>query len=114
MYYFYIIKSVGGRLGFGITSNPTERNKQYTSHSGDMVKFIYLYGGLKTHASALERTIKTQWVDKLWKIEGWKTEWLNSDIDMHEFVNDVNSLITDRHLKVELIATDFDFTTPLI
>lgn len=113
MYYFYVIKSLGGRLGFGITSNPTERNKQYTSHSGDIVKFTHLYGGLKTHASALERIIKTQWIDNLWKIEGWKTEWLNRDINIDEFIEHVDSLITQRHLKIELIATDFDFTNPL-
>ena len=113
MYFFYIIESVGGRVGFGITSNPTERNKQYTSHSGDVVKFKYLYGGMKSHATALERTIKTQWVDDLWKIEGWKTEWLVSDVKLTDFASRVESLIAERHLKVKLVATDFDFTTEL-
>ena len=41
MYYLYIIESVGGRAGFGIAANPKERNAQYVSHSGDIVKFKY-------------------------------------------------------------------------
>lgn len=113
MYYFYIIQSVGGRVGFGITTNPTERNKQYVSHSGDMLKFRYLYGGIKAHATALERIIKTQWVDDLWKIEGWNTEWLVSDVNLKAFHERVVELINERHLKLSLVATDFDFTMPL-
>lgn len=113
MYYFYIIESVGGRVGFGITTNPTERNKQYASHSGDIVKFRYLYGGMKTHATALERTIKTQWVDDLWKVEGWNTEWLVSDITLDEFFSKVDDMVRERHLNLRLVAVDFDFTKQL-
>ena len=113
MYYFYIIESVGGRVGFGITTNPTERNKQYVSHSGDMLKFRYLYGGMRSHATALERTIKTQWEDDLWKVEDWKTEWLTSDISLTDFEKRVKNLIDERHLKLKLVATDFDFTMSL-
>lgn len=113
MYYFYIIESVGGRIGFGITTDPRERNKQYASHSGDIVKFRYLYGGMKTHATALESTIKKQWVDDLWKVEGWKTEWLADQIGLAEFHERVSDLIRERHINVRLVATDFDFTKPL-
>jgi predicted GIY-YIG superfamily endonuclease len=113
MYYFYVIQSVGNRVGFGITSNPVERNKQYVSHSGDVVKFRYLYGGIKAHAMALERTIKTQWVDDIWKVEGWSTEWLISTIGLEDFASRISDLIKERHLKLELVAKNFDFTMQL-
>jgi len=57
MYHFYIIISVSGRIGFGIAQDIAERNKQYCSHAGDIVK-MYVYQGLRSHAKALERTIK--------------------------------------------------------
>lgn len=110
MSYFYIIESVNGRVGFGITSNPIERNKQYAAHSGDIIKFKYIYSGLKSHAHALEQIIKNQWFDDLWWIEDWKTEWLLKDIKIDDFHNRVHQLIIDRHLKLKLIVTDFDFT----
>lgn len=113
MYYFYIIVSAFGRIGFGITGNPKDRNKQYCSHSGGIVDFVYLYGGLSTHSKALERTIKTQYTDHIWMIDDWATEWLNDDVSVEEFQKYVNELIEERHFKLKLIATDFNFTVDL-
>lgn len=107
-YYFYIVESLSGRIGFGIAQNIHERNKQYCSHAGDIVKMA-VYGGQRTHAKALERTIKTKFVDDLWKMEDWTTEWLNKDIDMSTFKKLVDELIAERHYRVSLLATDFDF-----
>ena len=112
-YYFYIIRSVSGRAGFGIAANPRERIKQYTSHSGEIVKFPYLFGGQRTHAKALERTIKTQYADNIWVIEDWKTEWLNADITVEHLYSYVNELIKQRHFKLQLVASDFDITSEL-
>lgn len=109
MYYLYLITNLNGRAGFGISTDPKERNRQYASHAGDIVKFSYLYGGLRTHAKAVERTIKTQFVDRLWKIEDWNTEWLNSDTSIEDLKEYVDQLIRERHYRLELIATDFDF-----
>ena len=112
-YYFYLITSLGGRAGFGITSIPHERNKQYCSHSGGIVMFSHLYEGQRTHAKALERTIKTQYIDNLWVVEDWKTEWLNTNVSMDELKAYVDSLITERHLKLTHIASDFTFQSSL-
>lgn len=109
MYYFYIIVSAFGRIGFGIATNPKERNKQYCSHSGGIVNFIYLYGGQRTHAKALERTIKTQYVDNIWVIDDWKTEWLNDDVKIEDFQQYVSELIRDRHFKLKLVAENYNF-----
>jgi hypothetical protein len=109
MYYFYIIISVGGRVGFGIAQNIYERNKQYCSHAGDIVN-MHVYGGLRTHAKALERTIKTQYVDNLWVIDDWTTEWLNSGIGVDELQEYVDQLIVERHLDVRLVMKDYNFT----
>ena len=113
MYYLYLILSVGGRAGFGITQDPTERNKQYCSHSGDIVQFKFLYGGIRTHAKALESTIKRQYVDNIWMVDDWKTEWLKDDVTMDDLQNYVDRLIKDRHIKLKLTHTDYDFRTDL-
>lgn len=108
MYYFYLIESLGGRAGFGIAQDPKERNKQYCSHAGGIVN-MHLYGGLRAHAKALERTIKTQYIDNIWKIEDWKTEWLNDDVPMSDLKKYVESLIHERHFKLKLVAKGYNF-----
>jgi hypothetical protein len=109
MYYFYIIESLSGRVGFGIAQGIKERNKQYCSHAGGIVK-MQVYGGLRAHAKALERTIKTQYVDNIWQIEDWQTEWLNVDVSLETLKQYVESLIKDRHFRLNLIVSDYDFT----
>lgn len=109
MYYFYIIENLRGRAGFGIAQNAKDRNKQYTSHSGDLVSFPFLFGGQRSHAKALERVIKTQWVDNIWVIDDWKTEWLNNDISVQLLKDYVEELIQTRHYKLKLVACDFDY-----
>lgn len=113
-YYLYLITSVGGRAGFGIAKEPKERNKQYASHSGDIVKFSFLYSGQRSHAKALERTIKTQYVDNIWVIDDWKTEWLINSVTMAELQQYVDELINERHYHLKLVATDYDFTKEII
>lgn len=112
MYYFYLIESLGGRAGFGITQDPKERNKQYCSHAGGIVN-MHLYGGLRAHAKALERTIKTQYVDNIWQIEDWKTEWLNDDISIGELKKYVDTLISERHFKLKSITDKYNFLEDL-
>jgi hypothetical protein len=109
MYYFYIIENLRGRAGFGIAQDARERNKQYTSHSGDLVKFPFLFGGQRAHAKALEKTIKTQWVDNIWILDDWETEWLKDGITVHDLKNHVEQLIKTRHYKLALVSIDFDF-----
>lgn len=109
MYHFYLIESLGGRAGFGIAQDIKERNKQYCSHAGGIVK-MQVYSGLRAHAKALERTIKTQYIDNLWIIEDWKTEWLNDSIPMNDLKDYVDSLISERHFRLKLVAQDYDFT----
>lgn len=109
MYFFYIIISVGGRVGFGIAQNIKERNQQYCSHAGDIVN-MYVYGGQRTHAKALERTIKTQYIDNIWVIEDWQTEWLNKDVTAEQLKSYVDELIQERHFHLNLIAKNYNFT----
>lgn len=108
MYHFYLIESLGGRAGFGIAQDIKERNKQYCSHAGGIVD-MYVYSGLRAHAKALERTIKIQYVDNIWQIEDWKTEWLNDDVPMTTLKEYVDSLIKERHFKLKLVAKDYNF-----
>ena len=109
MYHFYLIESLGGRAGFGIAQDIKERNKQYCSHAGGIVK-MQVYSGLRAHAKALERTIKTQYIDNIWIIEEWKTEWLNDNITMSELKEYVDSLIEERHFRLKLIVSNYNFT----
>lgn len=108
MYYFYLIESPFGRAGFGITKDPAQRNKQYCSHMGGIPN-MRLYGGLQTHATALERTIKTQYIDNIWIIDDWKTEWLNESIPMDQLQSYVNELIIERHFRVKHLTDQFNF-----
>lgn len=108
MYYFYLIESLGGRAGFGIAQDIKERNKQYCSHAGGIVN-MHIYGGLRAHAKALERTIKTQYIDNIWQIEDWKTEWLNDDVPMSVLKKYVDTLIKERHFKLTALASDYNF-----
>jgi len=114
-YHLYLITSVGGRAGFGIASDYKERNKQYASHSGDIVKFSYLYSGLRSHAKAIEKTIKTQFADNIWIVDDWKTEWLKDGITMHDLKEYVDQLLKERPFyRLEVIAEDYDFRQGLL
>lgn len=108
MYYFYLIHSPFGRSGFGIMQTPKERNKQYCSHMGGIVN-MRIYGGLRAHAKALERTIKTQYVDNIWVIDDWQTEWLNDTVPMSQLEKYVEDLINERHFRLKLISNSYNF-----
>lgn len=110
MYNFYIIQGPSGRVGFGITQDRKERNKQYCSHCGTIVKFTHVYSGLRGHAKALERIIKVQYADNIWKLGDWDTEWLNDNITVADLQQYVDQIIAERHIEVTLTETDFDFT----
>ena len=109
-YHLYLVTSVGGRAGFGITEDYRERNKQYASHSGDIVKFSYIYSGLRTKVRALERTIKRQYVDNIWMVDDWKTEWLVKDVSIDQLRVYVQNLNDTRYYGLTLFAKDYDFT----
>jgi hypothetical protein len=107
MYYLYLIENLNGRAGFGITTDIKDRHKKYVSHSGDMIKFRYVYGGLRPKVKSLEKTIKRQ--PNLMKIEDWDLEWFNKDVTMEDLKTLVDQLIDERHLGVELVGVDYDF-----
>lgn len=112
MYYFYLIESPFGRAGFGITQDAKQRNKQYCSHMGGIPN-MHLYGGLKTHATALERTIKTQYIDNIWIVDDWETEWLNETVPMSQLKNYVDELIKERHFRVKYLTNEYNFQLEL-
>lgn len=109
MYYLYLLQSPFGRSGFGIMAEPRERNRQYCSHMGGIVN-MRVYGGLRAHAKALERTIKTQYVQHIWTIDDWRTEWLNDSTPMSQLSAYVDSLIEERHFKLTLLEPSWNFT----
>ena len=110
-YYFYIV--LGDRAGFGIAQDMKHRSQQYSSHSGRIVNFPFVFAGHRPHAKALERAIKTELYDDIWMIEDWRTEWLNDNITIDILKEIVDRLIAERHYKVECIATNYDFTKQL-
>jgi hypothetical protein len=91
---------------------PAERNKQYCSHMGGIVN-MRVYGGLRSHAKALERTIKTQYIDNIWLVDDWKTEWLKDTVPMTQLQTYVEQLISERHFRLKLIAPDWNFQQEL-
>jgi hypothetical protein len=111
MYYFYIIVSVGGRIGFGICQDYFKRNHDYVSHSGDIVDFVYLFGGIRNHSKSLEKTVKQDWADKVWRIDDWETEWLEKTVTLEEFYQYISQILKERpFLKLKLIAQNYNCT----
>lgn len=110
MYYFYIVKSSNGRIGFGIAKDYEERNRQYCSHSGDVIVFPYVFGGKMNAAKALENSIKRELVDDRWDVEGWRTEWFNDYIKLDDFINIVKQKISDRRYDLEIVAENFSIS----
>ena len=110
VYFFYIVQSAGGRVGFGIATNIKDRNKHYASHAGDIVKFPFIYGGIRQKCKAIEKMVKREYADNIWIIDAWKTEWLNLGISADDLKYYVDQLINERHLGLELVKTDYDFT----
>ena len=110
MYFLYLIQSPKGRAGFGIAKNPQGRNRDYVAHCGDIVNFPYLYGGTIAHVKKIENVIKEQYVDNIWHIEERPLEWLNDGISVEQLKEYVDTLISERHYRVKLVATDYNFT----
>jgi hypothetical protein len=109
-YHLYIVKGVGGRVGFGIATNYKDRNKHYSSHSGDIVTFPVIYAGIRAHAKAVEKTIKNELTDHIWYVDDWKTEWLDKKYD-EKFLEDyVNQVIKEKHCRLKVLHRNYDFT----
>jgi hypothetical protein len=109
MYYFYLIESLSGRVGFGIAQDIKDRNKDYCSHCGEIVNMV-VYGGLRAHSKSLERSIKSELIEHRWIVADWKTEWLDKPCTLNFLKGYVDSLIKERHLKVQLITTEYNFS----
>ena len=72
-----------------------------------------VYGGLRAHAKALERTIKTQYVDNIWMVGDWETEWLKDTVPMSQLIEYVEGLIKERHFRLKLITPEWNFQQTL-
>ena len=102
MSYFYILPGPF-RIGFGITGDYVRREKDYTGAWGGVAQFAYLFEGASTHVKRLENIIKIQNQDMLWKVDDWKTEWLDIGWDADQLMDFVKTLIQERHLKLTQI-----------
>ena len=99
MSYFYILPGPF-RTGFGITGDYERREKDYTGAGGGVAQFTYLFEGASSHVKRLENIIKIQNKDMLWKVDGWKTEWLDNGWTTEQLLEFVQELVAERHLKV--------------
>jgi hypothetical protein len=99
MSYFYILPGPF-RTGFGITGDYERREKDYTGSWGGIACFAYLFEGTSTHVKRLENIIKIQNQDMLWKVDEWKTEWLDNGWSAEQLLDFVKDIVQERHLKV--------------
>jgi len=102
MSYFYILPGPF-RTGLGITSDYDRREKDYTGSWGGIARFSYLFEGTSTHVKRLENIIKIQNQDMLWKVDEWKTEWLDNGWSSEQLLDFVKDIVQERHLKVTQI-----------
>jgi hypothetical protein len=115
MTYFYIIESIKGRPGFGITTKPMDRIQQYISHNGENIEFKDLYGGNPMQAAALETLLKTQYKNELWmvnsRVRSWKTEWMNDSWKYNSFKEFIENTIAERHFDLKVVVQNFGIKT---
>jgi hypothetical protein len=102
MSYFYILPGPF-RTGFGITGDYERREKDYTGSWGGIACFAHLFEGTSTHVKRLENIIKIQNQDMLWKVDEWKTEWLDNGWSAEQLLDFVKDIVQERHLKVTQI-----------
>jgi len=103
--HFYILPGPF-RLGFGITSNPERREKDYTGAWGGIAKFKYLFTGPAPHVKRLENIIKSMHTDMLWCVDEWQTEWLDNGWTAEQLREFVLNLIAERHLQITEVQVD--------
>ena len=77
--------------------------KDYTGAWGGVACFAYLFEGASTHVKRLENIIKIQNQDMLWKVDEWKTEWLDNGWTSEQLLDFVKDIVQERHLKVTQI-----------
>jgi hypothetical protein len=99
---FYILPGPF-RVGFGITGNRETRAKDYTGAWGGPAEFKYLFTGPTPQIKNLERLIKTQHSDMLWKVDDWTTEWLDNGWTTEQLLEFVKELINERHMPITQI-----------
>jgi hypothetical protein len=103
MYYFYVIAGPF-RVGFGHTKNWQQRQKDYTGAWGGPAHFSALWQGSKDIVLSLEKTIKVEYRDLLWKAsDNWYTEWFDNGWNSQQAEQFVQETISSTHLRLERV-----------
>lgn len=98
--YFYVLPGPY-RVGFGITNNWTQRQKDYTGAWGAPAVFAALWQGPTAHVKTLEDNLKTQHRQLLWRVDTWTTEWFDNGWNVQQVIDFVQDQITRTHLKLQ-------------
>ena len=96
-------------LGYGITTNPKKRSKQYSDHTGIEQEFCYLYFGPTLHIKALESIVKQRVASKAHKIYGQEVEWINPkhNVSVDDMVRLVRDTIFEESFDIRLLKDDY-------
>ena len=67
-YFFYImVLTHNGKVGFGITGNVHNRIFDYIAGSAELQSFKYLYYGTKADITDFEKKLKSEWKQYLFE-----------------------------------------------
>lgn len=96
-------------LGYGITTNPKKRSKQYSDHSGVEQEFAQLYFGDINQIKTLETIVKQRVASKAHKIYGNDVEWINPKFNMklQDLVKIVNDVIDQERFAVRSLREEY-------
>lgn len=103
MKFFYILTGPF-RTGFGMTIDPTGRQKDYTAAWGGEANFSHIYSGPAPFINRLEGIIKIQYREMLWSPDDvWETEWLNNGWNSDQLSELVDQFILKRHFPIKRV-----------
>lgn len=116
--FLYVIKTshyikYGGELvqllGYGITTNPKKRSKQYSDHTGTEQEFCSLYYGETSQIKSLESIIKQRVASKCHKIYSEPVEWLSpkSNMSVDDLVTLIADTIDQEGFKIRSLTEDY-------
>lgn len=103
IFFYIMVFSHNGKVGFGLTKSVNKRIFDYISHSAELQSFKYLYYGPKDTIIEIEKKLKKEWKRYMWTIykgNKWSLEIL--DPDYKKSSEDVQAWLEDQIIKFDL------------
>jgi hypothetical protein len=96
-------------LGYGITTNPKKRSKQYSDHTATEQEFCYVLFGSTNQIKSLESIVKQRVASITHKIYGQPVEWISPKANMttDELLTLVKDTIDQEKFDIKMLHDDY-------